>query len=885
MTKFRGKITIFIIMMLTILGVNTVNASTSDFTIESVSVKEKVGAIEVVDPVSSSNKITSAIKFNEKDDEVTLEIKIKNTAKSGYRIESITDNNTNDHIAITYDYDNQEYFYTNEFKTITVNIKYVDEIINVETTDLSDLKISLKFINEEEIKGEDIIIVNPTTGDNIYLFVALMTLSIIAIIVVIVLIKDSKHKMIIAGVSLFAMIIMMIPFIFNITKSYEENSYTIEFTNITVMGKLDEYNVVILDEDDNELETRIIKYGYTVGDITFPSKTGYEITKWVDADSNELTKDTQVYSDLTVKAVYELIDYTITYNLNGGYADNPDTYTYETATFTLNNPTRTDYEFLGWYGSNGSTPQTTVKITKHSKGNKTYNAKWKPVGAVAEINGDYYVTLAETMTKVKENVPATINIVANVTERLDIPENKNVTLNLNGYTIKNSCYDTGQECNTVRNYGTLTVINGTVLNDTDAGAINNYPGANLIVDGATITAQGKRQAIYNEGTLTVKGNATLTSTTSQRATLQNQPGAIMYVEDATVISEALNGIENKSVLVIGKKDGVINSSPYIRGKTYGVKSTTTFDFYDGLLSGKTNSMDCTVGTFTKINDYEEHTVLTQGTELIGSATYKTTYMRYLRTITLDPTGGTLADTEISVAEGEQIGTLPKPTHDTLYFIGWYDDPVGGVQINDNYVPTSNMTIYARWTDTDPFPAVFEQTGACTFNGQGNDISGTECTNYVGQDYINTGISLFSTENIGLDFELSFDVDSIDSASHVSSAKETLVANKNEIGGGHYAYGFALRHDDKYNLYYTNDGASAVKHTIGTTLTSVKIVRKDNKIYYSFDNEDLTYMADADLDHPFTSPVVFGAALDENQQPFRYLKGTFSNIKIRLGKIY
>ena len=48
MTKFRGKITIFIIMMLTILGVNTVKASTGDFTIDCVSVKDKSGGFVVI---------------------------------------------------------------------------------------------------------------------------------------------------------------------------------------------------------------------------------------------------------------------------------------------------------------------------------------------------------------------------------------------------------------------------------------------------------------------------------------------------------------------------------------------------------------------------------------------------------------------------------------------------------------------------------------------------------------------------------------------------------------------------------------------------------------------------------------------------------------------
>ena len=51
-------------------------------------------------------------------------------------------------------------------------------------------------------------------------------------------------------------------------------------------------------------------------------------------------------------------------------------YTIETPTFTLGIPTKTDYTFAGWTGSNGSTPETTVTIAKGSTGDKNYVANW-----------------------------------------------------------------------------------------------------------------------------------------------------------------------------------------------------------------------------------------------------------------------------------------------------------------------------------------------------------------------------------------------------------------------------------------------------------------------------------------------------------------------------
>ena len=72
--------------------------------------------------------------------------------------------------------------------------------------------------------------------------------------------------------------------------------------------------------------------------------------------------------NVTVSATWTMNTYTITYELNGGdvATANPTSYNIETETFTLNNPTKPGYTFTGWTGSNGTTPETTVTITKGS---------------------------------------------------------------------------------------------------------------------------------------------------------------------------------------------------------------------------------------------------------------------------------------------------------------------------------------------------------------------------------------------------------------------------------------------------------------------------------------------------------------------------------------
>ena len=70
--------------------------------------------------------------------------------------------------------------------------------------------------------------------------------------------------------------------------------------------------------------------------------------------------------------------YSISYNLVGGSFPSAYQSSYDgSSAITLTNPTRSGYAFLGWVGSNGSTPQSSVTIPSGSSGDKSYSAIWK----------------------------------------------------------------------------------------------------------------------------------------------------------------------------------------------------------------------------------------------------------------------------------------------------------------------------------------------------------------------------------------------------------------------------------------------------------------------------------------------------------------------------
>lgn len=68
--------------------------------------------------------------------------------------------------------------------------------------------------------------------------------------------------------------------------------------------------------------------------------------------------------------------YNITYDLDGGIADNRDKYYIGSADFTLNNPIKESKTFIGWTGSNGDTPELDVTIPQGSTGDKHYIANY-----------------------------------------------------------------------------------------------------------------------------------------------------------------------------------------------------------------------------------------------------------------------------------------------------------------------------------------------------------------------------------------------------------------------------------------------------------------------------------------------------------------------------
>ena len=136
------------------------------------------------------------------------------------------------------------------------------------------------------------------------------------------------------------------------------------------------------------------EYGTTVTidaivseDYTWNSWTGTNNTEQKNYTFTMPAEDVQETANATRN---KPIDYSISYDLNGGTLEheNPSIYNVETPSFTLNNPTKTGYEFTGWTGSNGVTPQVTVTVSQGTTGDLNYKANWMPITYVIHFDGN-----------------------------------------------------------------------------------------------------------------------------------------------------------------------------------------------------------------------------------------------------------------------------------------------------------------------------------------------------------------------------------------------------------------------------------------------------------------------------------------------------------------
>ena len=145
-----------------------------------------------------------------------------------------------------------------------------------------------------------------------------------------------------------------------------------------------EYTIITLLEGGNAGSSG--EYFYTVEQtvtLPTPTRTGYTFLGWTGEGITTPQPNVTIPKGSTGDKKYienwELTEYNIAMDLNGGSGQEKVVYTMTDEDFELPTPTRNGYEFVGWTGEGITTPQTSVKIPKGSTGNKAYTANWQVI--------------------------------------------------------------------------------------------------------------------------------------------------------------------------------------------------------------------------------------------------------------------------------------------------------------------------------------------------------------------------------------------------------------------------------------------------------------------------------------------------------------------------
>ena len=135
-----------------------------------------------------------------------------------------------------------------------------------------------------------------------------------------------------------------------------------------------------------------------------PTRDGYTFAGWDKDIPTNIPAE-----NVTITATWTPVNYTISYELDGGNVDgvNPTSYTIESAPITLINPTKDGYDFAGWTGTGLDAATKTVIIATGNTGDRSYTATWTKKTYTVTITGSG-VTADNNSPKYGDNVVITI---------------------------------------------------------------------------------------------------------------------------------------------------------------------------------------------------------------------------------------------------------------------------------------------------------------------------------------------------------------------------------------------------------------------------------------------------------------------------------------------
>lgn len=137
--------------------------------------------------------------------------------------------------------------------------------------------------------------------------------------------------------------------------------------------------------------SKVVTYGSAYGDLPTPTRDYYTFNGWFTAASGDTQVSTSTImsgGDTTVYAQWTVKSYTLTFNTNGSKSscsESSRSVAYGAKYGTLPTPTRTGWDFVGWFTKASGGTQVT-KDTTMGGSNTTVYAHWKSIPGLESTN-------------------------------------------------------------------------------------------------------------------------------------------------------------------------------------------------------------------------------------------------------------------------------------------------------------------------------------------------------------------------------------------------------------------------------------------------------------------------------------------------------------------
>ena len=413
----------------------------------------------------------------------------------------------------------------------------------------------------------------------------------------------SMKKLVLGGLVLLASVVVLV----GCDTNAGDNSTP------TVKPEVLEYTVTFNSNGGSEVATQTVKNGKTVSNPENPTKIGFLFDGWYsDSELKNLfdfatpiTGNIALYAKWQEK-VTEVLEYTVTFNSNGGSEVATQTVKNGKTVSKPENPTKTDFLFDGWFSD--SELKNLFDFATPITGNIALYAKWQKtfVGEKIEAKNETFATvLAEVMQKPKITLSLTEDI--SVSETIEITDGDFI-LDLNGHKLEGSKYpilkiaegsalviqDSGENgCITgsafgasgVSNNGSLIMNSGSILITRNGGYAYGVDNTgNFTMTGGSITVTGSTNnvvidlvGVNNGGTLWISGGTIDATGTGDDATLESYCYGISHWGTLYLSGNpSITGFSNKSsskisfrlltpITLVGKLSNKYGMESYLNG--------------------------------------------------------------------------------------------------------------------------------------------------------------------------------------------------------------------------------------------------------------------------------------------------------------------------------